>query len=233
MVAQSDEKRASAICGRVGDFDVLAPWSCRSCCAPRPSWSPPFPARLLGALATLRPAGRLASPTLSAAPWAGFTSFSWPSWRRPWSPYLRLRPSELDWLFRGRRGLAPLRFWLSEATATTALSAALLDHTRPGGNGIFSGRWRPGGRPRAGTGRGGRDPDRRRGRLALPMLRSDAGDVLHVIARFFRQVAALGEPILHALRAGIVGRGGEAEIAELPDQLAQQRAPRRAPPRVD
>ena len=58
------------------------------------------------------------------------------------------------------------------------------------------------------------------GRLAVravagPVVDGKAGDRRHVVACLLRHRAGAGEPFLHPPRAGIVGRGGKPEIAEL------------------
>ena len=67
---------------------------------------------------------------------------------------------------------------------------------------------------------------RRLHRLALaaarPLVGRDPGDGLHVVLRFRRQGAPAREPVAHPLRAGIVGRRRQAEIAELVGELAQE-----------
>ena len=57
---------------------------------------------------------------------------------------------------------------------------------------------------------------------ARPALGGMAGDVTHVVARLFRQLAALGHPVLHPPGTRVVCRGGETDVAELTEQLTEE-----------
>src|SRR5262249_31075890 len=49
-----------------------------------------------------------------------------------------------------------------------------------------------------------------------------SGNCLHIVLRLPRELAPPGKPILNAAGAGIVGGSGQAEVAELSYQIAQQ-----------
>src|SRR5881394_1958055 len=70
-----------------------------------------------------------------------------------------------------------------------------------------------------------------RGNLDLcplgPFLDRLAGDDLDVVARLIRHLAALSEPRLDPARAGIVGGGCQAEIAEILEKSLQETGRRR------
>jgi len=77
-----------------------------------------------------------------------------------------------------------------------------------------------------GHGRWHAEDDRWR-RGSGPVCCRAASDDPHVVERFLRQLAAIGAPRDDAPRAGVVGRRGQTEIAELLKQRSQETARRR------
>src|SRR6187549_3974204 len=62
---------------------------------------------------------------------------------------------------------------------------------------------------------------------AFPGFRRAPGDRFHIMLRFFRKLALLGEPVLDAPRPGIVGGGSKAEISKPAHKIAEQTCGRR------
>src|SRR5262245_28789819 len=64
-------------------------------------------------------------------------------------------------------------------------------------------------------------------RTAFPGLCRTPGNYFHVVLRFVRKLALPVEPVLNALRPGIIGRGSKPEISETTHKVAQQARGRR------